>query len=303
MSPLQILHEQLSATAIVITLIGQMDESNVDANAPTIYGHIDSLPQGGTLIMNFSGLEYMNSKSLGYTMDFFNKMNEKEGAFIIAEPQEQIKDILNVVGMSQVIPLVDSLKEARDMVLEEEGREAPAAPVEPVAQAEKISDPTAQQSAKTPVTSEPEVPVEAQEEQVTTEPQASVKIDLQKETVNIKQEPGQTPEITTEKQSIELVQEENKEPEVTATESVAHTPAQAVETSTEKVETRESQTIEQSASVEEPQVQETAQIPQEQETVMPTRSTSAQHEEEGVPILGIAAIIAVVLVILVLVLK
>lgn len=114
MSPLQILSEQINDATVVVTIIGQMDESNADANAPQIYEIIEKIPSEGNLILNFSGLEYMNSKSIGYTTDFYNKMTEKNGKLVIAEAQEQILDILNVVGLSNVVPLVSSIKEAKE---------------------------------------------------------------------------------------------------------------------------------------------------------------------------------------------
>lgn len=118
MSPLQILKETIQENVLMITIIGQLDESNVDANAPQIYEAIDSLDEGGTLILNFSGLEYMNSKSIGYTTDFYNKMLEKSGKLIIAESPPQIVDILNVVGLTQVIPFAESVSEAKEMLSE-----------------------------------------------------------------------------------------------------------------------------------------------------------------------------------------
>lgn len=121
MTPVQILHEIIGSNAAVVTVIGQLDESNVDERAKDIYAVIEKLPAKGAIIFNFSEFTYMNSKAIGYTMDFFNKMNEKEGMMIIAEPQEQIEDILNVVGASQVITIVHSLQEAKELVEEKIG--------------------------------------------------------------------------------------------------------------------------------------------------------------------------------------
>jgi anti-anti-sigma factor len=116
MSPLQILIENISDTLIMVTIIGQLDESNVDANAPQVYSALETLPEGGSLILNFSGLTYMNSKSIGYTTDWFNKVTEKGGMFIISEAPPNILDILTVVGLKQVIPFTESDTEAKEMV-------------------------------------------------------------------------------------------------------------------------------------------------------------------------------------------
>lgn len=113
MSSLQILSEQIHNNVFVVTVIGQMDESNIDDNSSVVYEVINQIPEGGSLILNFSELEYMNSKSIGYTTDFYNKMTEKKGKMIIAEAQEHIMDILTVVGLSHIISMVSSLSEAK----------------------------------------------------------------------------------------------------------------------------------------------------------------------------------------------
>ena len=113
MSPLQILHENIENKITIITVIGQLDESNVDTRAPEIYSIIDTIPEGGTLIFNFSGLEYMNSKSIGYLTDFFNRMSEKKGRLMVAESPPQITDVLTVVGVAQIVEMLSSLDEAK----------------------------------------------------------------------------------------------------------------------------------------------------------------------------------------------
>jgi anti-anti-sigma factor len=114
MPALQILSEQIQKNTFVVTVIGQMDESNIDDNSTIIYDVINKIPEGGNLILNFSELEYMNSKSIGYTTDFYNKMTEKKGNMIIAEAQDHIMDILTVVGLSHIITMVSSLSEAKE---------------------------------------------------------------------------------------------------------------------------------------------------------------------------------------------
>ncbi|PCI24485.1 hypothetical protein COB57_04780 [Candidatus Peregrinibacteria bacterium] len=125
MSPLQILIEQLSASSYMLTFIGQMDESNVDSNAPTVYDVIEKIPQGGSLILNFSGLTYMNSKSIGYTTDFYNKVvDEKGGKLIVAESPENILDILTVVGLTNIITFTTSVAEAKAIIAGEDTQES-----------------------------------------------------------------------------------------------------------------------------------------------------------------------------------
>lgn len=92
---------------------GQLDESNVDEKAKGIYDLISSTPQGLFLIFDFEKLEYLNSKSIGYLTDWYTKLSEKEGGIIIVGARPNILDILQVVGLTQLIKCVLTLEEAR----------------------------------------------------------------------------------------------------------------------------------------------------------------------------------------------
>jgi len=100
-------------TIKLATLEGQLDESNADEFAPKIYELIQSLENESTLILDMEKLSYINSKSIGYIADFYNKITEKQGKLIIAKPAKNIQDILSVVGLDQMIPLTQTLEEAK----------------------------------------------------------------------------------------------------------------------------------------------------------------------------------------------
>lgn len=100
-------------TIKLIKFVGQLDESNVDEKAKMIYEVINANAQGLNLIFDFEGLEYMNSKSIGYLTDWYTKLSEKQGAIIIAKARPNIIDILQVVGITQLIKTVGTLDEAK----------------------------------------------------------------------------------------------------------------------------------------------------------------------------------------------
>lgn len=97
----------------LIAFNGQLDESNVDEKAKQIYEVINSVPQGLWLIFDFEKLEYMNSKSIGYLTDWYTKLTEKKGGIVIAKAKPNIMDILQVVGLTQLIPCVATIEEAK----------------------------------------------------------------------------------------------------------------------------------------------------------------------------------------------
>ena len=97
----------------LIKFVGQLDESNVDDQSKQIYELIEQNPQNLNVILDFEGLEYMNSKSIGYLTDWYGKVLEKNGKIIIAKAKPNILDILQVVGLTQLIKTYDTLDEAK----------------------------------------------------------------------------------------------------------------------------------------------------------------------------------------------
>ena len=97
----------------MLKFIGQLDESNVDEKAKEIYELINKATVPLFLIFDFQGLEYMNSKSIGYLTDWYTKLNEKKGGIVVSQARPNIIDILQVVGITQLIKCVGSLDEAK----------------------------------------------------------------------------------------------------------------------------------------------------------------------------------------------
>jgi len=96
----------------LLTFAGQLDETNVDSEAKKVYQVIDEMAEPN-LILDFSDLEYMNSKSIGYVTDFYTRVMAKNGKVCIARPRANILDILKVVGITQIINVYDNLEEAK----------------------------------------------------------------------------------------------------------------------------------------------------------------------------------------------
>lgn len=103
-------------TCKVIVLAGQLDESNVDDLAPKIYKVIEEAADGTGFIFDLEKLVYMNSKSVGYLTDWYNKIKEKNGKIILAKLPANIKDILDVVGLSKIVPVAQTMEEAQNML-------------------------------------------------------------------------------------------------------------------------------------------------------------------------------------------
>jgi anti-anti-sigma factor len=101
-------------TARTVKFIGQLDESNIDLNSKTIYDLITQNPKKLFLLLDFSKLEYMNSKSIGYLTDWYTKITEGQGKVVIASAPASIIDILQAVGIIEMIKNYPSFEEAKN---------------------------------------------------------------------------------------------------------------------------------------------------------------------------------------------
>lgn len=99
--------------AKIVKFQGQLDESNVDEKAKIIYQMLEQFPQNLYLLFDFEQLEYMNSKSIGYLTDWYGKVSQGGGKIVIAKTPNNILDILQVVGLTQLINCYPTLEEAK----------------------------------------------------------------------------------------------------------------------------------------------------------------------------------------------
>ncbi len=121
--------------AKLVKIVGQLDESNVDEKIQEIYKVVEANPSGLNLIFDLEGLQYMNSKSIGYLTDLYGKITETGGKVVITQAKPNILDILQVVGLTQLIKTVTT----KDEAMAEINGQAPAMPVAaPVAQATPV---------------------------------------------------------------------------------------------------------------------------------------------------------------------
>jgi anti-anti-sigma regulatory factor len=60
----------------------------------------------------------MNSKSIGYLTDWYGKVTEGGGKIVISKAKSNILDILQVVGLTQLINCYPTLDEAKFALLQ-----------------------------------------------------------------------------------------------------------------------------------------------------------------------------------------
>jgi len=119
MIPSKILIENLQGgntdqKGILISIEGQLDETNVDNMAENIYKIIADNPKNLHLLLDFEKLSYLNSKALGFLTDWYTRITDAGGKIVIAKPAQNIMDILQAVGISKFIKCYPEITEAKN---------------------------------------------------------------------------------------------------------------------------------------------------------------------------------------------
>lgn len=143
----------------IIKFSGQLDETNVDAEAQKIYQLIDAM-NPPNLVLDFSELAYMNSKSIGYVTDWYSRTAAKNGKIVIAQPQPNILDILKVVGIAQIVSIHASIQEAQQSFAIATTPTADATSSTPVQPATPAPTPTPTPISPAPAAPAPVTPIE-----------------------------------------------------------------------------------------------------------------------------------------------
>jgi len=96
---------------LIFTFAGELDETNADNTFKDIYDQIGSF-ENKKIIFNMSELKYLNSKSIGYIADVFSNIEDNEWEMYISNCDEGVKDVLELVWITTIIPTVDTEEEA-----------------------------------------------------------------------------------------------------------------------------------------------------------------------------------------------
>lgn len=111
MSDISITTSEFVAGTLLVKFVGQLDETNIEDQAKKIYQIMEGDVKN--LVFDFSELTYLNSKSIGYIADWQQKISQKGGKLVIVGAKENIYDILDVVGLTNIITLVDTEEDAK----------------------------------------------------------------------------------------------------------------------------------------------------------------------------------------------
>jgi len=89
----------------------ELDETNADKTFNAIYEQIWDFSDK-KIIFNMSNLKYLNSKSIWYIADIFSNIEDNDWEMYISNCDEWVKDVLELVWITTIVPTVDTVEEA-----------------------------------------------------------------------------------------------------------------------------------------------------------------------------------------------
>lgn len=89
----------------------ELDETNADKTFKSIYDEIWDF-KNKKVLFKMTNLKYINSKSIWYIADIYSNIEENESQMYISNCTEWVKDILELVWITQIVPTVDDSSEA-----------------------------------------------------------------------------------------------------------------------------------------------------------------------------------------------
>ena len=97
-------------TAKLIHFLGDLDATNVE----TVLEKISDCFTGGDvhIIADFKNLRYVNSTGLGILLHLSKSAKEKQGCFKIANVNENVFEIIEIIGATSLLEIYDSVEEA-----------------------------------------------------------------------------------------------------------------------------------------------------------------------------------------------
>ncbi|MHC6180687.1 anti-sigma F factor antagonist [Clostridium sp. JNZ X4-2] len=96
---------------LIVGIKGELDHHSAEEVRNKID---DRLDRDGLdkLIMDFSGVSFMDSSGIGVVIGRYKKLNLKNGAMCIAGATDLVKRVFELSGLFKIIKLYDSVEEA-----------------------------------------------------------------------------------------------------------------------------------------------------------------------------------------------
>lgn len=111
MSNLKIEEKQLEPLIIYVKFSGVLDASGQE-EILNLEQKINRFKSGTQVIFDLTTLDYLNSYAIGFIAHWYNFLRKQKGTIVLIKPQPQVHDTLNVLGMTNVLKIFESVEEA-----------------------------------------------------------------------------------------------------------------------------------------------------------------------------------------------
>jgi len=96
---------------LIATLSGELDHNSAEEVRVRIDDRID-MDNIEKVILDFSGVTFMDSSGIGAVLGRYKKLSNKGGALCIAEPNKNVNRIFELAGLYKVIKNYNTVDEA-----------------------------------------------------------------------------------------------------------------------------------------------------------------------------------------------
>ena len=88
-----------------VKLSGEIDQSNMAEKIAPVVEQVNAMPPDSVLVLDLSGLTYINSTFIGNLAGWYRTLQAKQGSIRLAHINEQVREILTLVGLINVLEI------------------------------------------------------------------------------------------------------------------------------------------------------------------------------------------------------
>lgn len=96
---------------LIVNLMGELDHHSAEEVRNKIDDRIDR-EKLNKLIMNFSGVTFMDSSGIGVVIGRYKKLSLKNGFVCVTDVRDSVKRVFELSGMFKIIKIYESVDEA-----------------------------------------------------------------------------------------------------------------------------------------------------------------------------------------------
>jgi anti-anti-sigma factor len=99
----------------IIDIVGKIDRLK---DSIVLKSYVNTLLERNlnNVAMNLAGVTYMDSGALNVLIYSHNTLSKKGGSLVLIEPNEYVKDVLEVVGLNKLVKIFSTEKEFENEV-------------------------------------------------------------------------------------------------------------------------------------------------------------------------------------------